>query len=50
MNTYSGKHPKTFSITTDKRTVTITVYLATATIVTTVDKDGNVETTIEPII
>lgn len=50
MDTYSGKHPKVLSITADKRTVTITVYLATATIVTKVDEDGQVETTIEPII
>lgn len=39
-----------FSVKADKQTTTITVYRADKTIVTTVDIDGNVETTVEPII
>jgi hypothetical protein len=50
MNTYVGKHKKLCSVKADKRNVEITVYLADKTIVTIVDKDGNVETSIEPII
>lgn len=48
--TYNGKHLKRFSVKTNKRSVTTTVYLPDQTIVTTVDQDGNVEISVEPII
>jgi hypothetical protein len=48
--TYKGKHKRLFSVKTNKQSVTTIVYLSDKTIVTTVDKDGNVETSVEPII
>lgn len=48
--TYKGKHRKMFSVKANKRSVITTVYLPDKTIVTTVNNDGDVETTIEPII
>lgn len=48
MNIYRGKHRKKFAVREDKRGVTTTVYRRTKTVVTTVDLDGNVETSVEP--
>ena len=39
-----------FSLKVDKQRLTITVYRTDKTIVTTFDRDGNVETAVEPII
>jgi hypothetical protein len=49
-NTYKGKHKKLFSLKANKQSVEIRVYLPDKTIVTVVSTDGNVETSIEPII
>lgn len=48
MNTYRGKHRKRFTVREDKRGITTTVYRKAKTVVTTVDFDGNVETSVEP--
>jgi hypothetical protein len=50
MNPYKGTNPKTVCIKTNKHSTKVVVYLSDKTIVTTVDKDGNIKTTIEPII
>jgi hypothetical protein len=39
---------KSFCADTDKPRITIKVYLDNSTVVTTIDKDGNIETLVEP--
>jgi hypothetical protein len=45
---YKGKRKRRFCVKASKQAVTTTVYLSDVTVVTTVDDNGNVETTQEP--
>lgn len=50
LNTYKGKHKRMFALTMDKQgNSTITVYLASVTVVIKDDGNGNVKITLEPL-